>query len=273
MKKSLLLVCLFTAWALVGCSHSAAPFAVSAASTPPAIGSAAVSSSGAPLLPNPHLSPGATLDVTVQDIAVPGYAHKVRNVPVSVKRAVYAEYGISHHRPGEFEVDHLISLELGGSNSIKNLWPQSYVTQPWNAHVKDQLENKLHDLVCSGQVPLATAQQEIAVNWIAAYQKYFHTQMPLAHGYRGHRREDRLAPDSSTPMAGNGVPDPVIGTSSAVALPSGTAGSSDAGQVWVNTRSGKYFRAGSRYYGHTKEGQYMTEAQAEKQGYAAAKSR
>jgi hypothetical protein len=42
-----------------------------------------------------------------------------------VKRKVYAEYGITHHEPSEFEVDHLISLELGGSNSIRNLWPES----------------------------------------------------------------------------------------------------------------------------------------------------
>jgi hypothetical protein len=75
-------------------------------------------------------TPGATLPVTVTDLAVPGYTKKVRNVPQSLKEKVYAEYGIRHHAPGEYEVDHLISLELGGSNSIRNLWPESYVTQP-----------------------------------------------------------------------------------------------------------------------------------------------
>ena len=72
----------------------------------------------------------------------------------------------------EYEIDHLISLELGGSNSIRNLWPQSYITQPLNAHIKDELENKLHALICSGQLPVEQAQQEIAQDWVAAYQKY-----------------------------------------------------------------------------------------------------
>ena len=106
------------------------------------------------------MTPGATLPVTVADISVPGYTKKVRNVPADVKRQVYAEYGIASHKPGQYEVDHLISLELGGSNSVKNLWPQSYLTQPWNAHVKDQLENEMHDEVCSGRLDLATAQRD-----------------------------------------------------------------------------------------------------------------
>jgi hypothetical protein len=38
-------------------------------------------------------------------------------------------------------VDHLVSLEIGGANTVQNLWPQSYDTTPWNAHVKDKLEN------------------------------------------------------------------------------------------------------------------------------------
>ena len=68
-------------------------------------------------------------------------------------------------------MDHLISLELGGSNSLKNLWPESY-QGAWNAHVKDRLENRLHALVCAGQLDLKTAQHAIATNWIAAYQQY-----------------------------------------------------------------------------------------------------
>ena len=115
-----------------------------------------------PILPDPKLTPGDALDVTIADISVPGYTKKVRNVPEEVKRRVYAEYGILTHAPREYEVDHLIPLEIGGSNSIKNLWPQSYITQPWNAHVKDVLENRLHVLVCSGKLDLKTAQQEIA---------------------------------------------------------------------------------------------------------------
>ncbi|HZY45487.1 MAG TPA: HNH endonuclease, partial [Anaerolineae bacterium] len=68
-------------------------------------------------------------------------------------------------------IDHIISLELGGSNSIRNLFPEPY-TGDWNARIKDKLENKLHSLVCSGQVDLVTVQQEISTDWINAYIKY-----------------------------------------------------------------------------------------------------
>ena len=217
--------------------------------------------SGAPILPDPKMTPGATLPVATGDICVAGYSKKVRNVPADVKRQVYAEYGITRHQPGEYEVDHLISLELGGSNSIKNLWPQSYVTRPWNAHVKDKLENELHAEVCAGKIDLPTAQHEIATDWIASYKKHFSTNVPLSGSSpaflpRGSRRMRH-------PLTGNDNP---FGTSA----PPGSASSANA-PVWVNLKSGKYFHAGSEYYGHTKSGQYMSEAAAEQQGYVAAK--
>lgn len=130
-------------------------------------------------LPDPKKSPGDVLAVTKSDVCTPGYAGKVRNVPESEKKKVFAAYGILTHKPKEYEVDHLISLELGGSNSIKNLWPQSYLTSPWNAHVKDGLEDHLHSLVCKGELDLAEAQREIATDWIAAYKKGFSTALPL----------------------------------------------------------------------------------------------
>ncbi len=141
------------------------------APAPPSEDPAVLRAARPPILPDSVLTPGAALDVTAQDICVPGYSKRVRNVPSAVKRRAYAEYGIASHEPGEYEVDHLISLELGGSNSIQNLWPESFRTQPWNAHTKDRLENELHRLVCAGQVDLGTAQEEIAGNWIAAYRK------------------------------------------------------------------------------------------------------
>ncbi len=147
-------------------------------------GGAAVGNTGAPgnpaaggrqsyaaHLPNAQMTPGDALDVTAKDICQPGYSQKVRDVPESVKNEVYREYGITSHQPGEYEVDHLISLELGGSNSIRNLWPQPYQGD-WNAHIKDKLENELHARVCNGQLNLKTAQQAIATDWIAAYDKY-----------------------------------------------------------------------------------------------------
>jgi len=41
--------------------------------------------------------------------------------------------------------------------------------------------------------------------------------------------------------------------------------------VWVNTDSGTYHQDGSRWYGNTKQGKYMSEADAQKAGYKPAK--
>jgi hypothetical protein len=48
--------------------------------------------------------------------------------------------------------------------------------------VKDALEDRLRELVCSGKVDLASAQRDISSDWIAAYRKYFHTDKPLETG-------------------------------------------------------------------------------------------
>lgn len=122
-----------------------------------------------PLRPDPSLTPGVTTHVTLADICTPGYAGKHRAVSEKTKKAVFADYGIKPS--GLFEIDHLISLELGGSNDIRNLWPQSYHTKS-NAHMKDALENRLHWLVCHRKLSLGDAQHEISTDWIAAYDKY-----------------------------------------------------------------------------------------------------
>ncbi len=136
------------------------------------VASIALAEQTSPYLPDPQLTPGAAFtDATRQEICVPGYAKRVRAVPLKVKQQVYREYGIRQHKPGEYEVDHLVPLGLGGSNHITNLWPEPY-HGPNNAHNKDKLEDFLHQQVCAGNVPLQQARQEIQTNWIAAYQQY-----------------------------------------------------------------------------------------------------
>ncbi|MBA2285173.1 MAG: HNH endonuclease [Ktedonobacteraceae bacterium] len=116
-------------------------------------------------------TPGALLPQGTKDaICQSGYSRSVRNVPISEKDQVYAEYGIASRAPGEYEVDHLVSLELGGSNDISNLWPELASPQP-GFHQKDQVENYLHAQVCSGAISLKEAQIEIATNWLAVYDR------------------------------------------------------------------------------------------------------
>ena len=122
-------------------------------------------------LPDSACTPGAILSTgTKEAICVSGYSRSVRNVPESEKIQDYNEYGISHHNPGEYEVDHLVSLELGGSNDISNLWPELASPTP-GFHEKDKVENYLHDQVCKGAISLQQAQTEIATNWLAVYKQ------------------------------------------------------------------------------------------------------
>lgn len=115
-------------------------------------------------------TPGAIIDgVTKDQVCVPGYSKSVRNVPESEKNQVYLEYGITTHTVGEYEVDHLISLELGGSNDISNLWPEAAQPIP-GFHEKDKVENYLHDQVCSEKMSLQEAQLKIANNWEEFYK-------------------------------------------------------------------------------------------------------
>jgi hypothetical protein len=121
-------------------------------------------------LPNPRLTPGAILTTSRSVVCRSGYAARVRDVSESEKAAVYARYGVPWV-PDKHEVDHLVSLELGGSNAITNLWPEPYAGR-WGARTKDVLENTLHDLVCSGAIPLRYAQHIEATGWIRAYRRY-----------------------------------------------------------------------------------------------------
>lgn len=109
-------------------------------------------------------------DATKDQICESGYSSSVRNVSTSEKNQVYAEYGIMHHTTGAYEVDHLVSLELGGSNDISNLWPEAANPKP-GFHEKDKVENYLHDQVCSGAISLQQAQIEIATNWLDVYNQ------------------------------------------------------------------------------------------------------
>jgi hypothetical protein len=121
-------------------------------------------------MPRRALTPGTTFRVGIARICTPGYASSVRDVADALKSRVYARYHVAWV-PYRHEVDHLISLELGGSNALRNLWPEPYAGR-WGARTKDVLENRLHDLVCSRQLSLRSAQHQEATNWAAAYRRY-----------------------------------------------------------------------------------------------------
>ena len=133
-------------------------------------------------LPNKALTPGAIDSRVTQSniqstICVLGYTRTVRP-PVSytspLKRGQlnngYNVGGDTSMR--DYEEDHLVPLEVGGSPaSVKNLWPEPRFGAN-NAAMKDQLENKIHLLVCSGRLSLTAGQRAFMDNWVNAYKKY-----------------------------------------------------------------------------------------------------
>jgi hypothetical protein len=129
-------------------------------------------------IPDKQLTPGATIPVTAAEVCRSSDSEETQPISASMKQRVFQEYQMPESHAAEYEVDFLITPGLGGADDIKNLWPEPYSSTVWNAHVKDALEDRLHDMVCSGQLELATAQRDIATDWISAYKKYFHTQNP-----------------------------------------------------------------------------------------------
>jgi hypothetical protein len=131
------------------------------------------------LLPRADLTPGATASITLEDICGPDRYGRTQPIPGSVHQAIFAQYGADYGRAAEYELDYLITPELGGVADARNLWPQPFARTRWNAYVKDELERLLHQLVCEKRVELATAQREMASDWISAYKRYFKTELPL----------------------------------------------------------------------------------------------
>jgi len=123
-------------------------------------------------LPDRRCSPGAYYNgLTTSVICAAGFrTGPIRNVPVSEKHEVEVAYGM---RPAAYgstlEIDHIVSLELGGSNDVANLFPE----RAPGYHAKDKLENRMHDMVCSGQISLTAAQHQIAADWKALYRRVF----------------------------------------------------------------------------------------------------
>ena len=114
-------------------------------------------------LPDPVCTPGAVdpgvTQANIQEtVCKAGYSKSVRP-PVGVTNRIKQErmhaYGLDGQPMQNYELDHLVSLEIGGTPANPaNLWPEPYA-EPNGAHDKDKVENQLHRLVCSGRMPLA----------------------------------------------------------------------------------------------------------------------
>ncbi|MGY3566129.1 hypothetical protein ACVWWH_001833 [Sinomonas sp. RB5] len=193
----------------------------SPSAAPPVAYSAAVRAPGGAVLPDKATTPGATnpavtpstIDTT---ICVTGWTAQVRppeeytsNLKVSQLAGGYTYNGDTN--PADYEEDHLIPLELGGAPSdVHSLWPEPSTLTSGGAKSKDELENKLHELVCAGTLGLGTAQQAIASDWWAAYSTYVVAPAPAAPA--------PAAPAPAAPAPAAPAPAPAGGPAGATAL-------------------------------------------------------
>lgn len=126
----------------------------------------------------------ARAGLTAQKICSIKWGLDERHVTDAMKAEVFHREGYSGNddprcdNPGSperrCEVDHLISRELGGADTLPNLWIQPYAG-PWNAADKDRLENQLNKELCAKPTPasLRAVRAAIVGDWHKAYCRRF----------------------------------------------------------------------------------------------------
>lgn len=117
---------------------------------------------------DPALTPGRVRFLSTSQVCSTQWGLDRRHVTTAMRKEVLRRYGVAWSDRGKYELDHLVPRELGGEDDIKNLWPQLWP----EAKQKDRLENALHRQVCNGRLSLQQAQDEIRVDWRAAYRKW-----------------------------------------------------------------------------------------------------
>jgi hypothetical protein len=133
--------------------------------------------SGFPV-PDPNCTPGA-VNPTVTISVLKNHAFGtgcIRDCVTSEgdKNSTYGFYAIPHPSNNEgsnqtCELDHLVSLELGGADTLDNIWPQCGPNQAALLlryfKQKDMVENYLAAQVKAGKIDLGEAQRGIATDW------------------------------------------------------------------------------------------------------------
>ncbi len=113
--------------------------------------------------PNPTMTPG----VLCAHPSSYRYEEKIpycdRSVSSSLKKKIIATYDselgytIQKLPRGDFKIDHLIPLSVGGANDVGNLWPQHKSIYAYS----DQIESDLSNLMVKGRIKQAQAIEAI----------------------------------------------------------------------------------------------------------------
>ena len=166
----------------------------------------------AEIYPDPKMTPGKTNPDITQDnlkstvcsekwTGINKFTHKeatgteILRPPVEITDKIKTQTMKAYHSTGaadQYELDHFISLELGGCpDCVENLWPQAYgdakhpMTMPQRATFdkanpndktilpgssqKDKVEDHLKTEICTGAVTLDRAQKIVTGDWYACY--------------------------------------------------------------------------------------------------------
>jgi len=111
------------------------------------------------LIPNSKLTPGR----------VASSENDRHGVTIAMEQKLFQRYHLPWERRTQFKIDHLIPLELGGADTIDNLWPQKIRARPYGPDRKDQLTKVLLEKIRAGKMTLSQAQEEIRRDWIDAF--------------------------------------------------------------------------------------------------------
>jgi hypothetical protein len=117
---------------------------------------------------DPVLTPGMVRFLSRSQVCTIKWGLDRRHITEKDKRTVAAWYGVPWEQRGQYEFDHLIPRQLAGADDVRNLWPQPLTEAKKQ---KDRLENLLHRLVCSGELSLHEAQEEIRRDWRASFDR------------------------------------------------------------------------------------------------------
>jgi hypothetical protein len=129
-------------------------------------------------VPDPKCTPGAiNPTVTAAVLRDPKFRTEcVRGDITSEekKETTYDAYGLAHPKQNagptqSCELDHLVPLELGGADSLENIWPQcgpaGVMLSARYFKEKDKVEDYLAMMVRMGRMELGAAQQGIVADW------------------------------------------------------------------------------------------------------------
>jgi hypothetical protein len=120
-------------------------------------------------LPIKLSTPGKASKVSKEQVCAPDYASQVKPIKKWQSDQALRAYGL--REDSNREVVRLIPATLGGTNDAENLWPISE-SKDLGAPQKKALDEKLHQMVCSGSIELKAAQEEVKKDWVEAYKKH-----------------------------------------------------------------------------------------------------